>query len=327
MLNESIKRVVAKHSPLFILAALAIVFAIVSPHFRQTNNLQQVMTRTTFVGILAAGQLLVILIGGIDLSVGSVAALSGMIGCITMTLPQVEQALGATPALHVAAGVIAGSITGLACGAANGVLVAKGRIPPFIVTLGMMMAARGAARLLSGGQNVGDLPRDLGWLGGALNWWIPVTIVVSITAFGAVVLSFGRFGRYLYAIGGNREAARLSGLPVDRVRITAFALCGLAAGFGGMVLASRTMIGSPNAAEMSELDAIAACVIGGASLMGGEGGAITALAGALIMATLTNFCVLQGLNDNWQRLIIGMLIIGLVYYDNLRKRRAGLLKD
>ena len=327
MWNEKVRHIIAKHSPLFILAALAVAFAIISPYFRQTNNLQQVMTRTTFVGILAAGQLLVILIGGIDLSVGSVAALSGMLGCMAMTHPQVEQALGGMPVLHVAVGVIAGALTGLACGATNGALVAKGRIPPFIVTLGMMMAARGAARLLSGGQNIGDLPRELGWLGGALRWWPPVFIVVAITLVAAVVLTYARFGRYLYAVGGNREAARLSGLPVDRVRIAAFALCGLAAGFGGMVLASRTMIGNPNGAEMSELDAIAACVIGGASLMGGEGGAITALAGALIMTTLTNFCVLQGLNDNWQRLLIGVLIIGLVYYDNMRKRRAGLLKD
>jgi len=327
MWNESVKRFVAKHSPLFILAAICIVFAVVSPPFRTSNNLQQVLARTTFVGVLAIGELLVILTAGIDLSVGSVAALAGMVGCMCMKAAGLESIFGENATVLLFLGIVAGTATGLTCGAVNGALVAKGRIPPFIVTLGMMMIARGAARLLSGGQNVSDLPKAFAWLGGSRARWFPVAITLVITGAGAIVLAFARFGRYLYAVGGNREAARLSGLPVDRVRIAAYAISGTLAGFGGMVLASRTMIGSPNAAEMSELDAIAACVIGGASLMGGEGGALTALAGALIMAVLTNFCILMGLNDNWQRVLIGSLIIVLVFYDNLRKRRAGLLKE
>ncbi|MBP8128526.1 MAG: ABC transporter permease [Candidatus Hydrogenedentes bacterium] len=327
MWNEEIKRVVAKHSPLFILAGLCVLFAVISPPFRMPHNVQQVMARTTFVGVLAVGQLLVILTAGIDLSVGSVAALAGMAGCFCMKSAGLEQVFGDDSLALAALGVLAGAATGLACGLTNGLLVAKGRIPPFIVTLGMMMIARGAARLLSGGTNISDLPEVFAWLGGSRAWWFPVAITLTITAAGAVTLALARFGRYLYAVGGNREAARLSGLPVDRIRIAAYAICGLLAGFGGMVLASRTMIGSPNAAEMSELDAIAACVIGGASLMGGEGGALTSLAGALIMAVLTNFCILMGLNDNWQRVLIGSLIIALVFYDNLRKRRVGLLKE
>lgn len=327
MWNEKTRHFVAKHFPLFILAAIVITFAIVSPHFRKWNNMSEVMARTTFVGVLAMGQLLVILTGGIDLSVGSIAAVAGMVGCMCMKTDGLEAIWASSPALVVAVGLIAGTLTGLLCGAVNGVLVAKGKIPPFVVTLGMMMAARGAARLLSGGQNISALPKGFEWVGGAVVWYVPVCIMLGITLVCALMLNFSRFGRYLYAIGGNREATRLSGIAVDRMRILAFSICGMAAGFGGMIMASRTNIGNPNAAEMSELDAIAACVIGGASLSGGEGGAFTALAGALIMAVLNNFCILQGINDNWQRVTIGTLIIGFVFYDNLRKRRVGLLKE
>jgi ribose/xylose/arabinose/galactoside ABC-type transport system permease subunit len=154
---------------------------------------------------------------------------------------------------------------------------------------------------------------------------------VVVTAICAIIfavgLGFSRFGRALYAVGGNLTASRLSGIPVDAVRTAAFALSGLMAGFGGVMLASRTAGGDPNAAQGYELDVIAACVIGGASLMGGEGGAIRAVAGALIMSVLVNFCNLNDISVYWQQVLIGALIIVLVFYDQLRKRRAGLLTE
>jgi ribose/xylose/arabinose/galactoside ABC-type transport system permease subunit len=154
-----------------------------------------------------------------------------------------------------------------------------------------------------------------------------VAITVAIAAVFSIILTFTRFGRAIYAIGGNQTAARLSGIRVDRVRIAAFALCGMLAGFAGVMLASRTGVGSPNAADGGELDAIAACVIGGASLMGGEGGCSGTVAGALIMNVLVNFCNLKNINSSWQKVLVGALIVVLVYYDNVRKRKAGLLKE
>jgi len=324
-----VKRFLARHSPLVILAGLCIILAILSEDFRQPANLQRVAYRTSVVGIVATGQCLVILIAGIDLSVGSVAALSGVVACLVMKQlgADVDSVPGGLVYLAVSAGVLAGTLTGVVCGVVNGLLATKGRIPPFIVTLGMMMVARGATLLLSQGVSVSGLADSFGYLGGAKGWYIPVTITAAVTVAFAITLAFTRFGRAIYATGGNASAARLSGIPVDRVGLWAFALCGLLTGFAGAMLASRTAIASPNAAEGLELDAIAACVIGGASLMGGEGGTIGALAGALIMNVLVNFCNLKNFDPYWQKVLVGALIIILVFYDNFRKRRAGLLKE
>lgn len=325
---EQFRRALVKHSPLVILSGLCIILAIASPVFRDVTNLQNVAVRTCVVGILAAGQLLVILTAGIDLSVGSVAALAGMVGALAMN------SWGLPPVL----GIVIGSGVGLACGLVNGTLVAKGKIPPFIVTLGMMMAARGLAmvineakpfyglppgfRVIGGAQTV-DLP-ILGTVGG---WWVPVAIMLTIVFSISAMLAWTRFGRSLYATGGNLQGARLSGINVDWVRLSAYAICGLCAGFAGILHASRISIADPGAAETYELDAIAACVIGGTSLMGGEGTGLGALAGALIMSFLVNFCNLEDISVHWQRVIVGALIIVLVFYDNSRKRKAGLLKE
>jgi ribose transport system permease protein len=314
------KQFLARHSPLVILALLCIILGVIEPNFRQPLNLQQVAYRTAVVGIIAVGQTLVIISGGIDLSVGSVAALSGVVGALTMTA-------GGMP---MPVGVAVGSLVGMLIGLANGLLWTKGGIPPFIVTLGTMMAARGASLLAAEGKPVYHLPDSFAYLGGSRGWWIPVAITIAITTFFAVLLIFSRYGRALFATGGNPTGARLSGIAVDRVRTLAFVFNGLLTGFAGMMLASRTSIADPMAAEGMELDAIAATVIGGASLMGGEGGVFGSLAGALIMNVLVNFFNLrieEATGVYWQSVFIGGLIIVLVFYDNMRKRRAGLLKD
>lgn len=316
----------ARHSPLVILAALSIGLAIYSPNFRSQANLVGVATRTSEIGVLATGELLVILTGGIDLSVGSVAALGGVVGCMSMKA-LAAGGLTDVPWLATLVGIAMGAGLGLCCGLLNGLLITLGRIPPFIVTLGMMMTARGLSLILSEGKPIYGLPDSFGWLGGAKLWWVPVTVTVTIVLAFTVVLLFTRFGRGLFAIGGNMQAARLSGLPVDGYRMAAYAISGTLAGFAGVMLASRTSVAAPTAAEMYELDAIAACVIGGASLMGGEGSALAALAGALIMIVLRNFCNLQDIQVYWQQVLVGSLIVLLVFYDNWRKRRAGLLSD
>lgn len=320
------KRFLARHSPLVILAGLCIVLAVLEEDFRQPRNMQQVAYRTCVVGLVAIGSTLVIVSGGIDLSVGSVAALSGVIGAVAMK----------DHGMPVPAGIAIGSMVGLLCGLINGLLTTKARIPSFIATLGMMMAARGAALLASGAVPIplSGLDRSFRYLGGSFQfadgssgWWVPVLITVSLATAFTIVMTFTRYGRALFATGGNATGARLSGISTDNVRITAFALAGLLTGFAGMMLSSRTAIADPSAGEGMELDAIAACVIGGASLMGGEGGVLGSLAGALIMNILVNFFNLRDYNVHWQNVLIGGLIIILVAYDTYRKRRAGLIKD
>jgi ribose/xylose/arabinose/galactoside ABC-type transport system permease subunit len=321
------KRFIAKNFPLFILGALCLAMAFASESFRQPSNLQSVALRTCFIAVMAIGQLLVILTAGIDLSVGSVAALSGMVTARLVSSGEMGMAL------PWPVGIAGGLGVGLLCGLCNGVLVAKGRIPPFIATLGMMMIARGATYIISDGKTIFNLPPFFSYLGGKeeiagySGWWVPVLLVLVLTLVFIVMLTYTRFGRAIYATGGNLAAARLSGLPVDWVRIRAYALCSLMAALSGIMLDARTSVATANAAEMAELEAIAACVIGGASLMGGEGGAGGALAGALIMYVLVNFCNLNGISVHWQRVLVGSLIIALVYYDSVRKRKAGLLKD
>ena len=319
------KHFIARHSPLFILAGLCIFLGVTSPDFRNPDNLKDVPGRTCVIGIIAVGELLVVLTAGIDLSVGSVAALSGVIAALSMT----------KWGLPVLPGIFAGVFAGALCGAISGVLSTKGRIPPFIATLGMMMAARGLALILAGSRPVSGMPDSFQWLGGtkfigdtdATAWWVPVIAALLLTILFSVLLGMTRFGRSIYAVGGNLQAARLSGINVDLVRTGAFVLSGAMAGFAGVMLASRTTIGNPTGAEMYELDAIAACVIGGASLMGGEGGATATLAGALIIMILRNFCNLMDIDVNWQPILVGGLVVALVYYDTYRKRKSGLLKD
>lgn len=230
-------------------------------------------------------------------------------------------------------GVAMGALTGCAWGLLNGFLVTRGGIPPFVATLGTMMASRGAALLLAHGSTIPGLPKSFLYLGGTQTlfgmraWWIPVVITVTITLCVTVLLSQTRLGRALYAVGGNAPAARLSGVSLGRVRTSAYVLSGLLAGIAGTLLASRTSVGDPSAAEGDELNAIAACVIGGASLMGGQGGAVGSLAGALIMNVLVNVCNLKGYNAYWQKILIGAIIVALVYYDTSRKRKAGLVRE
>jgi len=306
----------SKHSPLVILAVLCSILAILSPEFRTTGNITSVAYRTAVVGIMAVGQTLVILTAGIDLSVGSVAGLGGMVACVLM---------GESIGLPIPLGILAGAAIGTFCGALNGVVITKGRVPPFIVTLGMMMIARGVTLLISGGRTISGPGGYFAYLGGAKGWATPVIITLTLTIVFTIILGFTRFGRSLYAVGGNLAAARLSGIRTDWVRIKAYALSGMCAGFAGVMLASRTSVASPTAGTGNELDAIAACVIGGSSLMGGEGGAIGSLAGALIMNVLVNFCNLKKLEPYWQMVLVGVLIIAMVYYDSRRKQKKGLM--
>lgn len=311
------KQFISRNALILLLAAVCVCLAIFTTSFLTPNNLTNLARRISAVSIVAVGETLVIITAGIDLSVGSVAAFSAVVAGLTIK----------DYSFPVSLGIACGALAGLGCGLVNGLLATKGRIPSFIVTLGMMLAARGGAHLLTGGSRISGLPQGFRFLGGTEAWYVPFIVTLLIVAVFAVFLQYTRFGREIYASGGNLTGARLSGINVDSVRIGAFALCGLLAGFGGVLLASRTGVSDPTMAEGMELDAIAACVVGGASLMGGEGGAVGALIGALLIGILINICQLNGMSDEWQRIVVGVLIVVLVYIDNMRKRRAGKLKD
>lgn len=342
------KRFIADHSALLLLAALCVALGWYLPEFRMVDNLQIVALRAAMLGMVALGGLLVMITGGIDLSVGGVAALAGVAGCLSMLRVQtwlssawvhgwiiklphsMEPYLtnGLFPALVFASGIVVGILLGFGCGLVNGLLCAKGRrVRSIIITLCMMGAARGLVMVIPQQPPMSDPPKLFAWLGGPQAWWVPVAIACQLGGVFAVMLAYTQFGRNLYAVGGNAEGSRLSGIPVGRTRLKAFVLSGTVAGLAGMVLASGTGAASPDAAGLFELDAIAACVIGGASLAGGVGGAITVLVGALVLAMLYNFCSIKGLSPDWQKVLLGALLVSLVCYDNWRQRRAGIVKE
>ncbi|HRK34166.1 MAG TPA: ABC transporter permease [Candidatus Hydrogenedentes bacterium] len=311
------KRFLSKYILVIAMCIVCLGMVFVSDKFLVESNLQNLARRISATTVMSVGQVLVILTAGIDLSVGSVAALSQMIAGKAIK----EGGLPIIP------GFALGISAGATCGFINGLLITKGRIPPFIVTLGMMLAARGAALGLSDGSRISGFSDAFKWVGGGIDWWVPFVVALGVVACFAVVLNYTRFGRELYAIGGNLAGARLSGINVDRVRLGAYTLCGTLAGAGGIMIASRSGVCDPTSAEGAELDAIAACVVGGASLMGGEGGAIGALFGALIIGILVNVCQLNSIPNEIQRIIVGVLIVALVFVDNWRKRKAGKLKE
>jgi len=218
-------------------------------------------------------------------------------------------------------------MTGALCGALTGLLIAKTRIPPFIMTLGMMGMARGATLILTQGVPVHGIPESVQVLGGNVPGWevTPVWLLLGVAFFLHLLLSQTVFGRHTYAMGGSPQAARLSGVPLNRMLVLVYGLSGLCAGLAGIVLMARTVSAQPTAGEMYELDAIAAAVVGGASLMGGQGTIVGTLAGALTIAILRNGCNLLNISAYWQQVTIGALIPLAVLYDNWRRYRRGEL--
>jgi ribose transport system permease protein len=303
-------RILEALGPVAALLALTVLLAALCPDFRTVRNATSVAAQTANIAVMAIGQTFVIIGGGIDLSVGSVLALAG-----------VAAALAMTAGLGVPAGIAVGVVTAGLCGLINGLLVTRVRLAPFIVTLGMMGICRGAALQLTGAQPVFDLPPSFGWLGVGTVAGIPVrALVMVLVAVGAsLVLSRTRFGRHTFAIGGNREAARLAGIPVARHVTVLFVVCGLLTGLAGVMESAQTGTGQPTAGEGYELDAIAAAVIGGTSLMGGEGSVFGSVVGAFIMAVLRNGFNLLDVSVHWRLIAIGGMIVLAATVDRLRR--------
>jgi ribose transport system permease protein len=305
--------------PLVALVVLYGVFAAAQPEtFATLGNLRTMVRQTSVVGMGALGMTLVIVLGGIDLSIGSIVAF------VTVVIAWLLQA-GWAPLPAAAAGILVGG----GCGLANGALITGLRVTPFIVTLGAMGIIRGAAKGLAHEQKI-DAP--ISWLNGLVaelsrsqSWMLfppGVWLTIALAAGAVVLLGYTRFGRHIVAVGSNEAAARLCGVRVRRVKISVYAIEGLLAGAAGLMQFSRLTVGDPTVAAGLELDVIAAVVIGGGSLSGGEGSILGSLVGALLMTEIKTGCTHAGLSPWLQEMITGGIIVVAVALDRLRHRQT-----
>ena len=291
----------------------AAVFAGIAPGFFSVGNAANIALSIAVTGILAVGMTAVILTAGIDLSVGSVVALTGVTGAMAA-------AHGVMPAW---AALVAAVLVGTATGVVNGTLTAYLQVPAFVSTLAMLTIARGLAFIVSGGRSIGDLPSSFGALGRSVLLGIPAPVLVmaAVMIAGAFVLRRTVFGRHIYAIGGNTEAAWLAGVNTKRVIWWVYVLNGALAGIGGLTLASRLGAGVPNAGQQYELDVIAAVVVGGASLFGGRGAIAGTLWGTVFIGVLTNGLNLANVDPYVQKIALGVVIVLAVVGDEISRRR------
>ncbi|WP_310619930.1 ABC transporter permease [Flexibacterium corallicola] len=317
-LGLSVQTVLHKAGIGLALLAMIVFFSLISEHFLSANNITNILTQITINLILAVGMTFVILIGGIDLSVGSVMAFAAVIAGKAITLP----GIGAPEAIALA--VVAATMAGVLCGFVNGAISAYWSVPSFIITLGMLNIARGGALQVSGAQTIYSFPFAFEEFGSALIYGIPVVFLVALLLvfIAWFVLNFTVFGRLIYGIGNNEEAVRLAGHSVNRYKIAAFTICGLTAGIAAVVYMARLSISSPIAGIGFELNAIAAVIIGGTSLSGGRGSIIGTLLGAFIIGVLANGLILIGLSDFMRQMITGVVIIFAVVLDYYRAKFA-----
>lgn len=327
-MNDRQKDLIQKFAALTGLLVLVLVFSLTSDAFFSVGNAMTVSLQVTTIVYLGIGATLVILTGGIDLSVGSVLALSGVVAGML-----VKSGMPVAPAMGI--GVIVGAL----CGGINGLCVNWLRLPPFIATLGMMLVARGVALQLTDARAISGLGEAFGALGNGTLWRIekidaqgfpeivfpgipyPVLLMIVLAIAAGILLRRTTLGRHLHAVGSNGEAARLSGVNVGRVTMFAYVASGALAGLTGCVLMSRLVTAQPNEGVMYELDAIAAAVIGGTSLLGGVGTISGTLIGAFVIGILRNGLNMNGVSSFTQQIIIGLVILFTVWIDQLRNRR------
>jgi ribose transport system permease protein len=301
-----VKRGWSDYAIFIALALECVILAIASPAFFSTENVLNVLRQNAFTAIVSAGMTFVILTAGIDLSVGSVVGLSGVLCADVMVHGH-----------GVAAGVLAGVAAGVAVGAVNGWIVTRIRIPSFIVTLAMMMVARGAALKYTDARTISGLPASFSVFGDNT---ASVVMIACVFMLSWIVLTRTPFGRHVYAIGGNAEAAWLSGVRVHRVEFTVYVLCGAAAGVAGVLSASRLHVGYPRAGEFAELDSITAVVVGGTSLFGGRGTIWGTLAGVFFIGVLNNGLNLFNVSPYDQMIAKGAVLAVAASIDRLRRR-------
>ncbi|MBE3064582.1 MAG: ABC transporter permease [Spirochaetes bacterium] len=328
MLRELISRL----GPVIALVLLGIYLSLASPHFLKTDNMVNITRQSSVTAILAVGQTLVILTSGIDLSVGAIAAISASAASVLMTQRIVFLGMAIGP-LGFLPGLLVALVIGALAGAINGLIITKGRIPDFIATLGTLTIFQGIALLVTGGLPVpshltatdlkGRLPPQMIWMGAGDIMGIPIAglIAVFIVVLGWLLLRYTVLGRSLFAVGGNKEAARVSGISIDKTKIITYLLSGLIAAVAGFVLAGRLNSANALMAGEENLRSVAAVVIGGTNLFGGEGSVFGSLIGAVLMGELANGLNLLNVSAFWQRIVQGFVIIVVVMFDQWRRRR------
>lgn len=313
MLKTSSKEMLGKLGPLLGLFLIVIVITILNPSFMTTDNILNILRQVSISALIAFGMTFVILTGGIDLSVGSTLALTGAVAATML-------ASGIDPVLTMLAALLLGAVLG----AINGVIIAKGKVAPFIATLATMTIYRGLTLVYTDGRPVSDLGNEITFqmLGKGYFFGIPVPVCTMILAFIVlyVIMHKTTFGRRVYAVGGNEAASKLSGINVDRVKIAVYSLTGMLAALSALILTSRLNSAQPTAGTSYELDAIAAVVLGGTSLTGGKGWIFGTLVGALIIGVLNNGLNLIGVSSFFQQVVKGIVILIAVLID--RKKTA-----
>lgn len=311
--RTSVGRFLMDQMPVIVLLALCTFAALAAPRFLSSSNLTNVLLQASVLTVVTLGMTYVIIGGGFDLSVGAIVALSG---CIA-----VEVMIRA----GFVAGVVAGAASGALVGVINGLVIARLKVSPFITTLGMMVLVRGVVLLMTEGAPVVNDNDEPLFTALGTGRWLGVPVLVWVA--GALSLLLGwvlhktAYGTRVFAVGGNREAAFLSGVPVSAITVSTFTLCGMTAGIAGVMLAARLQSGQPTAGEFYDLTSIAAVVLGGAALHGGEGRLYKSIVGVLIMTVLTNSLNLIGVDSYWQRIAIGLVIIVAAAADQFRQKR------
>jgi ribose/xylose/arabinose/galactoside ABC-type transport system permease subunit len=293
-------------------AIICLVLALSTPRFFTVSNLMIIGTQVSINALLAFGVTFVIITGGIDLSLGSMVAVAGVVAALFAhpdTYPLIVPLLAAITA-------------GLLFGAFNGLVITKSKVPPFIVTLGTMTIGRGLALILSKGRPISNLSDSFNFIGGGNIFGIPFPIIILVIAFVvcSIILNKTILGRYMYAVGGNEQAARASGIRVSNVKMWVYTLCGILSALGGILLTSRITTGQPNSGAGFELDAIAAAIIGGTSTSGGTGTMAGTLIGALLIGVISNSLDLLNVTSYYQQVVMGVIIIGAVVLDSAGKK-------
>jgi len=303
---------IRQYGLVIVFGIICLIISLITPQFLTLSNWTIIITQVSINALLAFGVTFVIITGGIDLSLGSIVAVAGVTSAM----------LAHTDSYPVLIPISMGLLAGLLLGAFNGFIITKSKIAPFIVTLGTMTIGRGLALILSDGRPVSNLSDSFNYLGSGTFLGIPVLILIFILVFAlcSIILNKTILGRYIYAIGGNEQAARASGINIDRVKLSVYSISGLLAGLAGILLASRITTGQPNAGAGFELDAIAAVVIGGTSTTGGRGSMIGTLIGVLLIGVINNGLDLLNITSYYQQVVMGIIIIGAVVLDSLNKK-------
>lgn len=312
-MNNKFKENLDKYKSLIGLALLCVIITFVSPAFMTLSNITNVFTQVSTNAIIAVGMTFVILTGGIDLSVGSTVAISGAFAASIIKSTN-----------NVFLAIIVAGIVGIVIGLINGLLISKGKLQAFIATLATMTIFRGVTLVFTNGTPISKLSESFVNIGNGKLGFIPIPVVITVIVFiiAVYVLTETRFGRYLYALGGNEDSARLSGINTNKIKTLVYVISGFASSIAGVIIASRIGSASPNAGTGFELDAIAAVVIGGTSLAGGEGRITGTLIGALIIGVLNNGLNLMNISPFYQSIVKGLVILIAVLLDKKSRKKA-----